>query len=191
LEYGLATITPETTQSIAGRLGGSPSAVKNGLSAATAATLHGLSRNSGDPAFIDKLMQMIGHAGSQNLSGNIGSIAASGASGGVSDLVNKFSSLVFGPQQEHVASLVSQHSGLSGSAGSGLLKTAGALLLGHFARMRSTQSLKARGCHLRVGRGVVPKANRRACARMSFGQSAIQCSSLGRSSAKRARVASS
>ena len=139
----LATITPEMTQSIAGRLGGSSSAVQTGLSAATAATLHGLSRNSNDPSFIDKLMQMVGQAGSQNMSGNIGSIASGGASGAAGDLVGRFASLVFGPQQEQVASLVSQHSGLSGSAGSGLLKTAGALVLGYLARLRSAESLNA------------------------------------------------
>ena len=139
----LGMVTPEMTQSIAGRLGESPSAMQQGLSQATAATLHSLAGNSADSGFIDKLMQMVTQAGSQNITANVASIAAGGAGGAAGDLVNRFSSLVFGQQQDHIASLVSQHSGLSGSAGSGLLRTAVALVLGYLAKMRSAGSLNA------------------------------------------------
>lgn len=139
----LGMITPEMTQSIAGRLGESPAAMQQGLSHATAATLHGLARNSADSGFIDKLMQMVTQAGSQNITANVASLAAAGAGGATGDLVSRFLSLVFGQQQDPIASLVSQHSGLSGSAGTGLLRTAGALVLGYLAKMRSSGSLNA------------------------------------------------
>lgn len=139
----LGLVTPEMTQSIAGRLGESPAAIQQGMGAATAATLQGLARNSEDPGFIDKIMQLISHPSSQSITGNLAAISTGGASGGAGDLTSRFTSLVFGPQQEHIANLVSQHSGLSGSAGAGLLKTAGALVLGYFARMRGSGSLTA------------------------------------------------
>jgi outer membrane protein OmpA-like peptidoglycan-associated protein len=138
----LGMVTPEMTQSIASRLGESPSAVQQGMGAATAATLYGLAKNSSEPGFIEKVMQMVSHPGSQNVTGNLASIVSGGANGG-SDLISRFGSLVFGSQQEHISNLVSQHSGLSGTAGSGLLKTVGALVLGYFAKMRSSGSLTA------------------------------------------------
>ncbi len=139
----LGMVTPEMTQSMASRLGESSSAVQHGLSAATAATLSGLARNSGDSGFTDQILQMVGRAGSQNIAGNIASMASGGPSGATGDLVSRFSSLVFGSQQGQIANLVSQHSGVSGSAGSGILKMAGGLVLGYLAKMHSTGSLSA------------------------------------------------
>lgn len=137
----LGTVTPEMTQSIAGRLGESSSAVQQGLGAATAATLNGLARNTGDPGFIDRLMQLVSRAGSQNIASNLASMVSAGPSGAAGEVGSKLSSLVFGPQQGQIANLVAQHSGLTSSAGSGILKAAGALVVGHLARMNSTGSL--------------------------------------------------
>lgn len=137
----LGTITPEMTQSIASRLGESSAAVQHGLSAATAATLSGLAKDTADPGFVDRLMQMIGSAGSQNIAGNVASMISTGPTGAAGELGAKFSSLVFGSQQGQIANLISQHSGLSSSAGSGILKAAGALVLGHLAKMQSAGSL--------------------------------------------------
>ena len=128
----LGTVTPEMTQSLGARLGESPSAVQHGLSSATAATLSGLARNTSDPGFIDRLMQVVNRAGSQNVAGNVASAISAGPSGAAGELGNRLSSLVFGTQQGQIGNLVAQHSGLSSTAGSGILKMAGALVLGHF-----------------------------------------------------------
>lgn len=137
----LGMVTPEMTQSIAGRLGESPSAIQHGLSAATAATLNGLARNSSDARFTDQLTQIVSRASGQNLAGNVASMISSGPSGAAGDLSSRLTSLAFGSEQGHIANLVSQHSGLSSSAGSGVLKMAGALVLGHLARMHGAGNL--------------------------------------------------
>jgi OmpA-OmpF porin, OOP family len=137
----LGMVTPEMTQSIASRLGESSSGVQQGLSAATAATLSGLARSSGESGFIDKLMQMVSRAASQNITGNLGSMISAGPSGPAGELGKGLSSLVFGSQQGQIANLISQQGGLSSNAGSGILKMAGALVLGHLARMSSAGSL--------------------------------------------------
>lgn len=137
----LGTVTPEMTRSMAERMGESPSAVQHGLGAATAATLSGLARNSGEPGFMDRLIRMVGRAGGRNIVGNVTSMISAGPSGAAGDFGNRLSGLVFGSQQSEVASLVSQDSGLSGSAGGGILKMAGALVLGHLAKMHAAGSL--------------------------------------------------
>ena len=137
----LGTVTPETTQLMAERMGESPSAVQHGLGAATAATLSGLARNSGEPGFMDRLIRMVGRANGQNTLGSVTSMISAGPSGAAGEFGNRLTGLVFGSQQGEVASLVSQHSGLSGSAGGGIVKMAGALVLGHLARMHAAGSL--------------------------------------------------
>lgn len=142
-ESVLGMITPEMTQSLAGRFGGPPSAIQHGLSAATAATLNGLAKNSSDSGFTDQVMQMVNRAGSQNIAANAASIASAGAGGAAGDLVNRFSTLVFGPQQGHLAKLVSEHSDVSINAGSGLLKSAAGLVLGNLATRHSAGSFSS------------------------------------------------
>jgi OmpA-OmpF porin, OOP family len=139
----LGMVTPEMAQSMASRFGESSSAVQHGLSAATAATLTGMARNAGDSGFTDQILQMAGRAGGQNIASNIASMASGGPSGATGDLVSRFSSLVFGSQQGQMANLVSQHSGVSGSAGTGILKMAGGLVLAYLAKAHSTGSLNA------------------------------------------------
>jgi outer membrane protein OmpA-like peptidoglycan-associated protein len=142
-ESVLGTITPEMTQSLASRFADSTSAIQQGLSEATAVTLNGLAKNSRDPSFTDQVMQTVSRAGSLNIAANAASIAAAGPSGASGDVVNRFSSLVFGSQQRQLAQLVSEHSGTSRDAGSELLKSAAGLVLGHLARMHSTGSLNS------------------------------------------------
>jgi OmpA-OmpF porin, OOP family len=139
----LGMVTPEMTQSMADQLGESPSAVQHGLGAATAATLNGLARNTGDTRFTDQLMQTVSRAGGQNIVGNIGSIASGGPAGGAGDLVGRFTSQIFGSQQGQIANLVAQHAGVSERSGSGILKVASGLVLAHLARMHSSGSLNA------------------------------------------------
>jgi len=137
----LGSVTPEMTQSIGSRLGESSSTVQHGLSAGTGAILNGLAKNAGEPAFIDRLVQVVSRAGSKNVAGSVASLVSAGPSGAAGDLGGRLTSLVFGSQEGQVASLISQHSGLSSSAGSGILKMAGALVLGHFAKMASAGTL--------------------------------------------------
>lgn len=137
----LGTVTPEMAQSMAERMGESPSAVQHGLGAAAAATLSGLARNSGEPGFMDRLIRMAGRAGGQSTVGNVTSMISAGPSGPAGEVGSRLTGLVFGAQQGEVANLVSQHSGLSGSAGSGIVKMAGALVLGHLAKMHAAGSL--------------------------------------------------
>jgi OmpA-OmpF porin, OOP family len=139
----LAMVTPEMKQAIASRLGESPQAVQGGLGAATAATLGGLAAKAGDSGFLSQIMNLASTANSQNLLGNLSSIASGGASGGIGDLVGKFLPMVFGSQQGQVASAIAQQSGLGASSVTGLLKLAAPLVLGFLGRAQSGGSLNA------------------------------------------------
>jgi outer membrane protein OmpA-like peptidoglycan-associated protein len=143
LESILGMVTPELKQSISSRLGESPQRVESGLTTATAATVAGLATNSGNPGFIDQVMQFASHAGSQNLQANLGSIVSGGPSGALDELVNHFQSLVFGSQQGRVENMVSQQAGLSTTSAGGLLKMAPALVLGYLSKLRNSGSLSA------------------------------------------------
>jgi OmpA-OmpF porin, OOP family len=139
----LGMVTPEMRQAIASRLGESPQAVQGGLGAATAATLGGLAAKAGDSGFLTQIMNLAGTANSQNVLGNLSSLASGGASGGVGDLVNKFLPMVFGSQQGQVASAIGQQTGVGASSVTGLLKIAAPLVLGFLGRAQSSGSLNA------------------------------------------------
>ena len=143
LESILGMVTPEQQQSIATRLGESPQSVQTGLTTATAATVAGLANNSGNPGFMDQVIQFASHAGSQNLLGSLGSIVSGGGGPGgtIGEIISRFQSLVFGSQQGHVESMVSQQAGVSTAAAGGLLKMAPALVLGYFSKLHGAGGL--------------------------------------------------
>jgi outer membrane protein OmpA-like peptidoglycan-associated protein len=139
----LAMVTPDMKQAIASRLGESPQAVQGGLGAAAAATLGGLAAKAGDSGFLSQIMNLAGTANSQNVLGNLSSLASGGATGGIGDLVSKFLPMVFGSQQGPVASAIAQQSGLGASSVTNLLKMAAPLVLGFLGRAQSSGSLSA------------------------------------------------
>jgi outer membrane protein OmpA-like peptidoglycan-associated protein len=137
----LAMVTPDMKQAIASRLGESTQAVQGGLGAATAATLGGLAAKAGDSGFLGQIMNLASTANSQNVLGNLSSLASGGASGGIGDLVGKFLPMVFGSQQGSVAGAIAQQSGLGASSVTSLLKMAAPLVLGFLGRAQSSGSL--------------------------------------------------
>ena len=137
----LAMVTPEMKQAIASRLGESTQAVQGGLGAATAATLGGLAARAGDSGFLSQIMNLATTANSQNLLGGLASVASSGPSGGVGDLVNKFLPMIFGAQQSQVASAIGQQAGIGATSAMGLLKMAAPLVLGFLGRGFANGSL--------------------------------------------------
>jgi len=137
----LGLITPEMKQAISSRLGESPQAVQAGLGTATAATLGGLVSKVGDTNFLGQILGLLGGGTGQNLLSNLSSIASSGPTGGVGDLVNKFIPLVFGSQQGTVANAISQQNGLSAASGLGLVKMAVPLVMAYFAKTQSAGTL--------------------------------------------------
>jgi OOP family OmpA-OmpF porin len=137
----LAMVTPDMKQAIASRLGESTQAVQGGLGAATAATLGGLAAKAGDSGFLGQIMNLASTANSQNVLGNLSSLASGGASGGIGDLVGKFLPMVFGSQQGPVAGAIAQQSGLGASSVTSLLKMAAPLVLGFLGRAQSSGSL--------------------------------------------------
>jgi outer membrane protein OmpA-like peptidoglycan-associated protein len=137
----LAMVTPDMKQAIASRLGESTQAVQGGLGAATAATLGGLAAKAGDSGFLSQIMNLASTANSQNVLGNLSSLASGGASGGIGDLVGKFLPMVFGSQQGPVAGAIAQQSGLGASSVTSLLKMAAPLVLGFLGRAQSSGSL--------------------------------------------------
>jgi outer membrane protein OmpA-like peptidoglycan-associated protein len=137
----LAMVTPDMKQAMASRLGESTQAVQGGLGAATAATLGGLAARAGDSGFLSQIMNLASTANSQNVLGNLSSLASGGATGGIGDLVGKFLPMVFGSQQGPVASAIAQQSGLGASSVTNLLKMAAPLVLGFLGRAQSSGSL--------------------------------------------------
>jgi outer membrane protein OmpA-like peptidoglycan-associated protein len=137
----LGMVTPEMKQALASRLGESPQSVQGGLGTATAATLGGLANHANDTGFLSQITGMLTGGTGQSLVSSLPSIASGGPSGAVGDLVNKFMPLVFGTQQNQVASAVSQQAGVSSSSGLGLLKMAIPLVLAYFGRMQSAGTL--------------------------------------------------
>jgi outer membrane protein OmpA-like peptidoglycan-associated protein len=137
----LGMVTPDMKQALASRLGESPQAVQGGLGTATAATLAGLANKSNDTGFLSQITGLLGGGTGQNLISSLPSLAATGPTGGVSDLVNKFLPMVFGTQQNQVANAVAQQAGVASSSGLSLLKTAVPLVLGYFAKLQSSGSL--------------------------------------------------
>jgi outer membrane protein OmpA-like peptidoglycan-associated protein len=137
----LAMVTPEMKQALAARFGESPQAVQSGLGAATAATLDGLASKASDSGFLSQVLGLIGGDTGQSLVSNLSSIASGGPTGATAELVNRFLPMVFGSQQGQVANAISQQYGLSASAGTGLLKMAGPLVLGFFGKMQNAGTL--------------------------------------------------
>jgi outer membrane protein OmpA-like peptidoglycan-associated protein len=137
----LAMVTPEMKQAIASRMGESPQAVQGALGSATAATLGGLAARAGDGSFLSQIMNLATTAHSQNLLGGLASVASSGPSGGVGDLVNKFLPMIFGAQQTQVASALGQQAGISATSAMGLLKMAAPLVLGFLGKGFANGSL--------------------------------------------------
>jgi len=139
----LGMVTPEMKQALASRLGETSSGVQSGLGVATAATLGGLASKAGDSGFLSQIMGLLGGGSGQSIVGSLSSIVSGGPSGTTADLVNRFLPMVFGSQQNQVASAISQQAGLSSASGTGLLKVAAPLVLGYLARMHSAGSLNA------------------------------------------------
>ena len=141
LESILGMVTPDMNQALASRLGESATGVQSGLSAATATTLSGLADKASDSGFLSQITGLLGGGTGQNILASLPSIASSGPTGTVSDVINRFLPLVFGTQQGQVASAVTQFAGLGSGSGLGLLKMAAPLVLGYFAKMHSAGSL--------------------------------------------------
>jgi len=137
----LGMVTPEMKQALASRLGESPQSVQGGLGTAAAATLGGLANHANDTGFLSQITGMLSGGTGQSLVSSLPSIASGGPSGAIGDLVNKFMPMVFGTQQNQVASAVSQQAGVSSSSGLGLLKMAIPLVLAYFGRMQSAGTL--------------------------------------------------
>jgi len=141
LDSILGMVTPEMKQALASRLGESTQGVQTGLGTAAAATLGGLANKASDSGFLSQILGLLGGGAGGNILGSLSAILSSGPSGATGDLVNKFLPMVFGPQQEQVASAISQQAGVSNASGAGLLKVAAPLVLGYLAKMQSAGSL--------------------------------------------------
>jgi len=139
----LGMVTPDMKQAIASRLGESVQTVQSGLGATTAATLGGLTGKAGDSSFLSQIMNLAGSANSQNVLGALTTTAPGTPSGGIMELVDKFLPMVFGSQQGQVAGAIAQHSGLSASSVTGLLKMAAPLVLAFLGRAQASGSLTA------------------------------------------------
>jgi outer membrane protein OmpA-like peptidoglycan-associated protein len=137
----LGMVTPDMKQALASRLGESPQAVQGGLGTATAATLAGLATKANDTGFLSQITGLLGGGTGQSLLSSLPSLAATGPTGGVSDLVNKFLPMVFGTQQSQVANAVAQQAGVGTNSGLSLLKMAAPLVLGYFAKLHAAGSL--------------------------------------------------
>jgi outer membrane protein OmpA-like peptidoglycan-associated protein len=137
----LGMVTPEMKQALSSRLGESPQAVQGGLTTATAATLSGLANKANDTSFLGQITGLLGGGTGQSLLSSLPSLAATGPTGGINDLVNKFLPMVFGSQQNQVANAVAQQAGVGASSGLSLLKMAVPLVLGYFAKLQSSGSL--------------------------------------------------
>ncbi len=141
LDGVLSMVSPEMKQALASRLGESPTAVQSGLGTAVAATLGGLVSKAGDSSFLNQIIGLVSGSSGQNILSNLPSIASTGTTSGMSDIVSRFLPMVFGGQQNQVTSLMTQRAGLSPTASSNLLQTAVPLILGFFAKMHASGSL--------------------------------------------------
>jgi len=141
LESILGMVTPDMKQALASRLGEPTAGVQTGLGAATASTLSGLADRASDSGFLSQITGLLGGGMGQNILASLPSIASSGPTGAVGEVVNRFLPMVFGTQQGAVASAITQAAGLSSGSGLGLLKMAAPLVLGYFAKSHSAGSL--------------------------------------------------
>ncbi len=141
LDGVLSMVTPEMKQALASRLGESPTAVQSGLGTAVAATLGGLVGKAGDSSFLNQIISLVSGSSGQGILSNLPSIASTGTTSGMSDIVSRFLPMVFGGQQNQVTSLMTHRAGISPSAASSLLQTAVPLILGFFAKMHASSSL--------------------------------------------------
>ena len=141
IESILGILSPEMNQAIATRLGEPPEKVKNGLSTATAAILAGLEKRSDDTDFLSQVLILVGEASGHVIVGQLHGLAANGPSGSSAELVKRFVWLVFVGEQNQVAGVIAQKSGVSTESAGELLRTAVPLILGFFAKMASSGNL--------------------------------------------------
>jgi Bacterial protein of unknown function (DUF937) len=141
LDSILAMVTPEMRQALATRLGEAPQAVQSGLRMATAATLAGLAKKAGDTNFLGQIINMASTTSGQNILGDLSSLAASGPSGAVASLTNRFLPIVFAGGLEQVSGMLSQKVVLSAASMNGLLRIAAPLVIGFLGKLHGSGSL--------------------------------------------------
>jgi hypothetical protein len=134
-------LRPEMNQAIATRLGEPPEKVKDGLSTAMSAILAGLEKRSEDTDFLSQVVILVGEASGHDILGHLQELAANGPSGSSAELVKRFVWLEFVGEQNQVAGVVAQKSGVSTESAGELLRTAVPLILGFFAKMASSGNL--------------------------------------------------
>ena len=108
IESILGLLRPEVSQAIAARLGETPKQVKDGLHTATAAILAGLEKRAEDTDFLSQVLILVGEASGYEILGNLNGLAVDGPTGASAELVKRFVWLVFGGQQNEVATIIAQ-----------------------------------------------------------------------------------
>lgn len=134
-------LRPEMNQAIAARLGEPTEKVKEGLDTAAATILEALAKRSEDTDFLSQVLILVGEAAGHDILGNLHDLAVNGPTGPSADLVKRFVWLLFVGEQNQVAGVVAQKSGVSIAAAGELLRTTVPLILGFFAKMASTGNL--------------------------------------------------
>ena len=137
-------LTPQVLGSLASRLGENQGAVQKGLQGGAAALLGSLAGKASDAGFLGQILSLItSGAGSSNLLGSLGSMAAGEPSPAVSDLSSKFLGMALGNNQSLVADAVGRAAGLKSGSASSILGMSAPLVMGLLSQKVAQGGLNA------------------------------------------------
>jgi OmpA-OmpF porin, OOP family len=124
-------VTPQVTDSLAARLGGSTGAVRSGLGTSVAALLGGIANQAGESGFMGQVFNLVSGSNTQGILGSLSNLASgAGASSHATEQGLRLRSLLFGGQQTNVENVVGRQTGLGAAAGGELMSLAGPLTVG-------------------------------------------------------------
>jgi OmpA-OmpF porin, OOP family len=137
--FGL--VSPQVTNTLATRLGGTAVTVQSGLETGIAALLGGIASHADDSGFMGRVFNLANSSNTQNIFNSLTNLALGVSASHAGEQGMKLTSLLFGNQQAGVESLVGRQSGLGSAAGSDLMAVAAPLTLGFLGQQIRERAL--------------------------------------------------
>jgi hypothetical protein len=115
-------VTPQVTDSLAARLGGSTGAIRSGLGTSVAALLGGIANQAGESGFMGQVFNLVTGSDMQGILGSLSNLASGAeASSHATEQGLRLRSLLFGGQQTNVENVIGRQTGLGAAAGGELM----------------------------------------------------------------------
>lgn len=137
----LGLVSPQVTNTLATRLGGTATTVQAGLGTGVAALLAAIASHANDSGFMGRVFNLANGSNTQNIFNSLTNLALGVSTSHAGEQGLKLTSLLFGHQQAGVESMVGHQSGLGSAAGSDIMAVAAPLTLGFLGQQIRERAL--------------------------------------------------